>query len=138
MKIGGSDFAQVVSPLEIRLQSFRLEKLEPIGEIFSSSSSLLLSSLELSETKVCEPYIRARLGTAAHVCEVVVLKLRTLPIVISEVPLQTKYGPAVFSCGVTDYGVKICRRRYVSTDGLPYGPTGDSRVCEGGVPREHD
>ena len=25
------------------------------------------------------PYIRARLGTAAHVCEVVVLKLRTVP-----------------------------------------------------------
>ena len=28
--------------------------------------------------KVYEPYIRARLGTAAHLCEVVVLKLRTL------------------------------------------------------------
>ena len=27
-----------------------------------------------------EPYIRARLGTAAHFCEVVVLKLRTVPI----------------------------------------------------------
>ena len=34
-------------------------------------SSLLLSSLELSDTKVYEPYIRARLGTAAHFCEVV-------------------------------------------------------------------
>ena len=31
-----------------------------------SSSSLLLSSLELSFTKVSEPQIRARLGTAAH------------------------------------------------------------------------
>jgi len=31
-----------------------------------SSSSLLLSSLELSDTKVYEPQIRARLGTAAH------------------------------------------------------------------------
>ena len=37
------------------------------------------SSLELSDTKVYEPYIRARLGTAAHFCEVVVLKLRTVP-----------------------------------------------------------
>jgi len=39
--------------------------------------SLLLSSLELSDKKVHEPCIRARLGTAAHFCEVVVLKLRT-------------------------------------------------------------
>ena len=30
----------------------------------------LLSSLELSDAKVYEPYIRARLGTAAHLCEV--------------------------------------------------------------------
>ena len=37
------------------------------------SSSLLLSSLELSvDTKVYEPSVRARLGTAAHFCEVVV------------------------------------------------------------------
>jgi len=40
----------------------------------SSSSSLLLSSLELSDTKVYEPYIRALLGTASQFCEVVVLK----------------------------------------------------------------
>ena len=32
----------------------------------SSSSSLLLSSLELSDTQVLEPYIRALLGTASH------------------------------------------------------------------------
>jgi len=37
------------------------------------SSSLLLSSLELSGTKVYEPQIRALLGTASHLCEVVVL-----------------------------------------------------------------
>ena len=36
------------------------------------SSSLLLPSLELSVTIVYGPYIRARLGTAAHFCEVVV------------------------------------------------------------------
>jgi len=34
------------------------------------SSSLLLSSLELSDTKVYGHEIRARLGTAAHFCEV--------------------------------------------------------------------
>jgi len=32
----------------------------------SSSSSLLLSSLELSDTKVYEPYIRALFGNASH------------------------------------------------------------------------
>ena len=37
----------------------------------SSSSSLLLSSLELSDTQVYEPSIRALLGTASHFCEVV-------------------------------------------------------------------
>ena len=43
-----------------------------------SASSLLLSSLESSDTKVYEPEIRARLGTAAHFCEVVVLKRTSL------------------------------------------------------------
>ena len=42
--------------------------------------SLLLSSLGLSDTNVYESEIRARLGTAAHFCEVGVLKLRTVPI----------------------------------------------------------
>ena len=42
--------------------------------------SLLLSSLELRDTKVYEPQIRALLGTASHFCQVVVLKLRTVPI----------------------------------------------------------
>ena len=34
------------------------------------SSSLLLSSLESSDTKVYDPVIRALLGTAAHFCKV--------------------------------------------------------------------
>jgi hypothetical protein len=42
-------------------------------------SSLLLSSLELRDTQVYEPQIRALLGTALHFCEVD-LKLRTVPI----------------------------------------------------------
>ena len=41
------------------------------GEV---SSFLLLSSLELSDTKVYEPQIRALLGTATHFCEAVVLR----------------------------------------------------------------
>ena len=41
----------------------------------SFSSSLLLSSLELSETKIYEPQIRTLLGTASHFCEVTVLQL---------------------------------------------------------------
>ena len=35
-------------------------------------------SLKLSDTRVYEPQIRARLGTTTHLCEVVVLKLRTV------------------------------------------------------------
>ena len=42
---------------------------------FSSSSSLLLSSLELSDTRVYEPEIQALLGT--HFGSVVALKLRS-------------------------------------------------------------
>ena len=41
-----------------------------IGRKHFTSSSLLLSSLELSDTKVYEPYIRDLLGTAAHFCKV--------------------------------------------------------------------
>ena len=46
----------------------------------SSSPSILRSGLELSDVihKVYEPLIRARLGTAALLCEVSVLTLRTL------------------------------------------------------------
>ena len=42
-----------------------------------SSFSLILPSLELSDTQVYEPYIRALLGTTAHFCEVAVFELRT-------------------------------------------------------------
>jgi len=45
----------------------------------SSFLSLLLSSLELRDTKVYEPSIRALLGSALHFCEVVVLELTPLP-----------------------------------------------------------
>ena len=37
-------------------------------------------SLKMSDTRVYEPQIRARLGTAAHFCRVVVLKLRTVQV----------------------------------------------------------
>ena len=37
---------------------------------------LITLGLELSDTKVYEPLIRARLGTAARFCRVLVLKLR--------------------------------------------------------------
>ena len=37
----------------------------------SSSSSLLLSSQEFSDTKVYAPQIRALLGVAAHLCQVI-------------------------------------------------------------------
>ena len=37
------------------------------------SSLLLLSSLELSDTTIYEPQIRALLGTASHFCEAILL-----------------------------------------------------------------
>ena len=43
------------------------------------SSSLLLSSLEQSDTDVYAPCIRALLGTASQFCETVVLKSRNVP-----------------------------------------------------------
>ena len=51
-----------------------LEMYRPLVHKVSSPS--LLSSLPLSDTHVYEPSIRSLLGTAAHFCEVVVLKLR--------------------------------------------------------------
>ena len=57
--------------------AFTLFPIPSQAGVLSSSLSLSLSSLELSDTKVYAPYIRARLGTAAHFCEVVVVTLRT-------------------------------------------------------------
>ena len=47
-------------------------------EVRDPSSSVLPSSLGLSDAKVYEPYVRARLGTTAHFCKVVVFKLRAV------------------------------------------------------------
>ena len=44
-----------------------------------SCSSSLLPSLELIDTKVYDPRIRALIGIASHCCEVVVLKLQCVP-----------------------------------------------------------
>jgi hypothetical protein len=57
------------------------------------SSSLLLSSLKLSDSKVDEPEMRSLLGTALHFCEVVVLKLRTLPNTRVALPIKRLQGP---------------------------------------------
>jgi len=51
-------------------------------------SSLLPSSLELSDSNVYEPYTRARLGTTAHFCQVVVLMRRHL----SEMTITERRG----------------------------------------------
>ena len=47
-----------------------------VSEPFSSSSSLLLSSLELSDTKVYEPEIRALLGTGSQLSEFLTLSAK--------------------------------------------------------------
>ena len=45
----------------------------------SSSSSLICSILELSDTNVYAPQLRAQLGTVAHFCNVLVLELVEFP-----------------------------------------------------------
>ena len=67
-----------LSPEQVIIENEELDEkgVKDIIEIFleSSSSSLLLSSLELSDTTIYERLIRALLGTASHFCLVVVLK----------------------------------------------------------------
>ena len=46
--------------------TFRQRDLPGAQQLLSPSSALLLSSPELSDTKVYEPEIRAHLGTASH------------------------------------------------------------------------
>ena len=60
-----------------RLLGFRAltPQIETLAGVDVSSSSVLLSSLELSDTTTYEPEIRALLGTAPHFCSVIVLKL---------------------------------------------------------------
>ena len=58
-------------------------KYEPasVPQVFSGEqvrSAIVI--LKLSDTNVYEPQIRARLGTASHFYQVVVLKLRTVPL----------------------------------------------------------
>jgi len=51
----------------------------------------------LGDTHVHEPYIRALLGTAPHFCEVVALKLRTVP--SPPRPSALPLGEGLFECG---------------------------------------
>jgi len=60
--------ARVYAPVVRRAVPWSRQRVHVVS---SSSSSLLLASLELSDPKVYEPEIRARLGTAAHFCKVV-------------------------------------------------------------------
>ena len=46
----------------------------------SSSFSLSISSLELGDRTMYEPHMRARLGTNAHFCKVVLLQVRVVPV----------------------------------------------------------
>ena len=61
------------------------------------SCSLLLTSVELSDTQVYGPQMRALLGTASHFCEHVVLGLRHTPQAI-------QYATQVSSRGVAGSG----------------------------------
>ena len=69
---------QCVREGEIERESECVSRCGVHASMFASSSSLLLSSLELSGTKVYEPQIRARLGATAHVYKALVLELALL------------------------------------------------------------
>ena len=56
----------------VRLWRAGTEPKVPKDQMTSASASLLLSSLALTDSTVYEPQKRALLGTAAHLCEVVV------------------------------------------------------------------
>jgi len=58
------------------------------------SSSLLLSSPELGDTKVYAPEIRALLGIASHFYEAVILQLKTLPFFLESGSMTAKQGDA--------------------------------------------
>ena len=76
----------------ISLSSISLREASALKASFSSSS-LLLSSLGLSDTKAYGTYIRARLGTAAYLCEVVVLTLRTEGFQLNPKPVTQNTKP---------------------------------------------
>ena len=65
----------VVSPVAVRVRTARASS---SSARFLASSSLLLSSLELSVMQDYEPCIRALLETASHFCKVVALKMVAL------------------------------------------------------------
>ena len=67
-----------------------------VDDLFPSLSSLLLPNLELSDTKVYEPSIRARLGTAAHFCDVfddLFVPYRGTSLIRNRPPPMTTTGP---------------------------------------------
>ena len=52
---------------------------QPTGSVSIPFFFFITRGQELSETKVCEPEIRALLGTALYFCEALVLKVGTVP-----------------------------------------------------------
>jgi len=65
------------------------------------SLSVLLSSLELSDTKVYEPSMRARLGTAAHFCA------PSPTVHVYSFPLLHWVGGQGVGCGVRGEGLMV-------------------------------
>jgi len=101
----------------------------------SSSSSLSLSSLELSDTKVYEPYIRAHRGTAAHFCEAVVLKLTRA----SKTKSVTNLGTGTALRHPTPYSLPLPSFLPVGSRFLARFATGSRRLpCATALRRERD
>ena len=96
-------------------QPARLSTLaETVNFCAPSSSSSLLSSLELSDTQVYEPWIRALLGTASHFCSFVYRPPSMMPAKLSiemmmgEHPAARKIWQNTFS---TFFNIKNSRKK---------------------------
>ena len=62
--------AEPLAAVRAVTSQYRMTNKPPPTKSVPPSSSSLLSSLELSDTRVCEPRILALLGPASHFCEV--------------------------------------------------------------------
>ena len=109
-----------------------------------------LSSLELSDTKVYEPQIRALLGTDSHFCEIVVLKLRraspppaasTFRLLLSSLELsdtkvyepqmQALLGTASQLCAVADHGQTTGECTFCLSEGSARRPVTTLETTQG-------
>jgi len=100
-----SESAAPTSPLKSTASTLQLSRVVPGARLApdsnqrsakrASSPSVLLSSLELIDTKVYEPSVRALLGTASHFCEVVSCHSWAAEVSMMSKPPKTWLFPAL-------------------------------------------